>query len=278
MWTSTTCRDMTSAEIVKGACFNLSLPLNLPDPSFGSRGVYRHHMFSPQRNVQDDVLDNFFLQGSSQWDGLRHIGAREFGFYNSVSADDAGPNGRRLGIDRWADHGIVGRGVLLDVAAYRAKQGAPLNAREEFLIDEDLLEAVAADQKVDIRRADIILLRTGYLEAYLAATPAERKDFMRHGDSPGLVANENMARFLWDHHVAAVVADNHGFESTPGVRGEFLHRRLIALLGFAIGEWFNFETLATDCREDGRYTCFFMSAPLNLPGGVGSPANAIALK
>ena len=38
------------------------------------------------------------------------------------------------------------------------------------------------------------------------------------------------------------------------------------------------EALAADCAADGRYDCMFTSAPLNLPQGVASPPNALAIK
>ena len=40
----------------------------------------------------------------------------------------------------------------------------------------------------------------------------------------------------------------------------------------------NLEELAEDCARDGRYAFFLTSAPLNIPGGVGSPPNALAIK
>jgi hypothetical protein len=45
-----------------------------------------------------------------------------------------------------------------------------------------------------------------------------------------------------------------------------------------LGELFDFETLADDCANDGVYECLFVAKPLNLRGGVGSPANALAIK
>ena len=33
-----------------------------------------------------------------------------------------------------------------------------------------------------------------------------------------------------------------------------------------------------DCAADGVYEMFLVSAPLNAPGGIGSPANAVAVK
>jgi len=266
-------------EIQRGQIFNLSLPLNLPDPPWSDRGTYKHHIFSSNRNTQDDYLDNFYLQASSQWDGLRHIRAREFGFYNGVSGEDAGPGGSKLGIERWAEHGIAGRGVLLDVAGYMARRGTPLNPRAEFAIRPELLDEVAAAQGTTLEIGDILLLRTGYMQAYLAATPEERVSFKEHRDCPGLSADEAMAAWLWNRHVAAVTADNPAVELVPGDPAVgYLHRRIIPMLGIAVGELFNFEALAADCARDGRYTCFFVGVPLNLPGGVGSPANAIAIK
>ena len=88
-----------------------------------------------------------------------------------------------------------------------------------------------------------------------------------------------MARWLWDRGVAAVATDNPAVEVAPGDPAVgSLHRRLIPLLGFALGELFDFGRLALDSAADGKYTSLFMAAPLNLPGGVGSPGNAVAVK
>ena len=40
-----------------------------------------------------------------------------------------------LGIEHWARHGIVGRGVLLDAARYMEHQGSPLDATRRFAMD-----------------------------------------------------------------------------------------------------------------------------------------------
>ena len=45
-----------------------------------------------------------------------------------------------------------------------------------------------------------------------------------------------------------------------------------------IGELWWLDDLADDCAADGVYEFFFTSAPLNVPGGVGSPPNALAIK
>ena len=66
------------------------------------------------------------------------------------------------------------------------------------------------------------------------------------------------------------------FASSPRAAGS-LHRRLLPCLGMALGELWNLESLSTRCAEEGRYDFFFVSVPLYLPGGVGSPPNAIAI-
>ena len=111
------------SEIRTGERVNLSLPLNLPDPPYLSRAAYRHTVFDLAPNVQDDVIDNFYLQSSTQWDGLRHRQDPEFGFYAGVSREEAGPRGNRLGVDAWAQEGLIGRGVLADIEAYCHRNG-----------------------------------------------------------------------------------------------------------------------------------------------------------
>ncbi len=124
-----------------------------------------------------------------------------------------------------------------------------------------------------------MLLRTGFVGAYLNSDAEGRASFSEQRHSSGLIATEGMARYLWDAGWAAVVTDNPAVEAVPGSAEDgYLHRRLIPLLGFPLGELFDLDALAADCRADGRYSCFFVGVPLNLPGGVGSPANSIAIK
>jgi hypothetical protein len=53
---------------------------------------------------------------------------------------------------------------------------------------------------------------------------------------------------------------------------------LIGQFGMALGELWWTEDLAADCAQDGVYETFFTSTPLHGRGGVGSPANALAIK
>jgi len=65
---------------------------------------------------------------------------------------------------------------------------------------------------------------------------------------------------------------------TEATRREFhLHEVLLAGWGCPIGEMFDLERLAEECRKRDRWTFFLCSEPLNVKGGVASPPNAIAI-
>lgn len=56
-----------------------------------------------------------------------------------------------------------------------------------------------------------------------------------------------------------------------------LHEVLLSGWGCPIGEMFDLEGLAEECRKRGRWSFFFCSEPMNVKGGVASPPNAIAI-
>ncbi|MFD0496881.1 MULTISPECIES: hypothetical protein [Streptomyces violaceusniger group] len=56
-----------------------------------------------------------------------------------------------------------------------------------------------------------------------------------------------------------------------------MHQELIAKLGLPLGELWNLTALTADCRATGRWSSLLTVKPLNLTGGVASPANATAL-
>ncbi|WNI19006.1 cyclase family protein [Actinacidiphila sp. ITFR-21] len=259
----------------------LSLPVTLPDPPLFKRRPVRHEVFPTGRNTWDDRLDGLYLQASSQWDSLRHVRAREDGFYGGWQGDpDQHPT--RLGIQNWAS-GIVGRGVLVDIAAELADEPG-YDPFDRFRIETDHLKAALARQGTELVPGDILCLRTGWMDRYLAMDTDDRTAHARLYEDvdsrrwAGLSGGEDMSRYLWDSGVSAVVADNPAVEYSPGEPWlGSLHRRLIPCLGFALGELFTLGELAAACRAAGAYDFLFVAVPLNLPGGVGSPANAMAV-
>jgi kynurenine formamidase len=265
---------------------NLSLPLDYPISLYDmpTRSGYRHHI-EVSRAGRDDYLDNFAMQGSTQWDSLRHIRFRKFGYYGGRQDNDLDEN-HQLGIEHWARHGIAGRGILLDLEGYMRRRGTPLPTNEKFAVDGAMLEQIATGEKLNFEEGDIVLLRSGWL-AWYKVQDNDTREKMRgtlHPDPggvrcPGLDAHQSTAAWLWDHRIAAVAADNPAVEALPvDAAAGFQHRRLIALQGMPLGELWDLDGLAAKCEVDGIYEFMLVSAPLYIPGGVGSPANAYAIK
>jgi kynurenine formamidase len=280
-------RVVAAAKLVrKGVVFPLNLRIDEPNPPLFGRGAPSVHLLEMGEGIaRDDYIDNFYPQASSQWDGFRHIRHPRDGFYNSVSADEVVPGTGKLGIENMAQRGIAGRGVLLDVARHLEKAGHPLDYTLNTLITKDMLSQCAKSQSVAVETGDVLIIRTGWLGWYLNEATVEQKQEMA-GEAmtqlrfPGLGPDEEMAAYLWDLHIAAIAADNPALEAWPPGpdSGGFLHFRLIPLLGMNIGEFWYLEELAADCAADGVYEFMLTSAPLNIPGGVGSPPNALAIK
>jgi hypothetical protein len=57
----------------------------------------------------------------------------------------------------------------------------------------------------------------------------------------------------------------------------YVHEVLLSGWGCPIGEMFDLEVLAEECKKRARYSFFFCSSPLHVIGGVASPPNAIAV-
>ncbi|HEY3480855.1 MAG TPA: cyclase family protein, partial [Streptomyces sp.] len=235
----------------------------------------------------------FYLQSTSQVDGLRHIRHPRHGFYGGVPDERVAVGEPALGIQLLAEKGIVGRGILLDAVRYFDHIGEPLAPDAPRGITPSDLDAMAAHFGVEVRSGDILLLRTGFAEHWLRSTPEQRAH--RTG-GPGLHQSEEMLAWLWNHRISIAAADNGGLEAfpvdpasgwvdpdePPPPRGPshngMLHRPLIALLGLIIGELWKLDELAEDCAADGVHEFLLTAKPLNLTGGVGSPPNALAVK
>lgn len=265
------------ATVRHGRVVNLSLPLTEPSPTLFGRKALSHDIYGLDRNALDDSLDSFFLQASSQWDGLRHVRAREYGFYTGVTGEMK-PGPGRLGIEHWVRHGLVGRGVLLDIAGWYEETGQDWDPLGRQAVEAEDLAAVAAHQGVEIRTGDMLCLHFGWVEAYLKLDRAGRTAYAANVQHSGLSGSEDMARLLWNWHIAALACDNPAVEVTPGDPAVgSLHRRVLPLMGMALGEMLDYSELTQLLRDEGRWDFMMTAVPLYLPGGVGSPANAIAI-
>jgi kynurenine formamidase len=271
--------------IRRGRLFCLDLPLGSISPALAAfRGVPRHQVLhQPGTAGFDDVYDNFYPQASSQWDSLAHVGYAPDQMYNGATEQEV-LAGTRNTIDHWARHGMAGRAVLLDTERAMREAGRAYDPGEPVALDVEDLELARRQAGVEFAPGDIILLHTGFAAWYLEQ-PRQVKDGL-HGNvfAPGLAHTEAICEYLWNSHAAAIACDSYGVEVFPADRSPqahpfgFLHNMLIGQFGLALGELWWLSDLAADCAADGVYEMFGVSAPLNAPGGIGSPANAVAIK
>jgi hypothetical protein len=265
-------RVLAAARSIRtGRAFSLNPELTIPDPPLFRRARVRHEVVGELGGGHDDVYHDWNTQASAQWDGFRHIAHQEHGHYGGVADEEHG-------IHFWAERGIVGRAVLADVARWRERQGNPISPGSGDAITADDLTTCLADQGTPVETGDVLLVRTGWLQWYRGLDAAAREEYASERIPPSTgLAGPDMPRTLWNLHVAAVACDNPAVEVFPPV-GEFLHSHFLPKLGIPLGELWDLDELADDCAADGSYDAFFTSAPLNMPQGVASPPNAIAVR
>ena len=260
-----------AALIRTGETFGLNAPLDYPSPHPHPQRAAPTQIVIRYPERRDDYLERLWPQASSQWDGLLHFLDPDHACFYNGNTDES------RGIEAWAERGIVGRGVLLDVGRHREAQGRPLDWRRRDLVTIDDLIGCATAQDVEIGEGTILIIRFGWETAWLAATAEERLAVTRpQFTTPGLEASPAMAAHLWDWGLAAIAADNYSLEAYP-FQNYVLHIDLLPRLGLPIGELWHLDDLAAACAAQNRYEFFFTSAPLNIKGGIGSTANALAI-
>jgi kynurenine formamidase len=215
----------------------------------------------------DDTV-TLSCQGSTQWDALSHL-HYDGQLYNGAPARTVSAAGSaRSGIDKvHAD--LVGRGVLLDVARHLGVDCC--DPRQPILATD--LDACAERQRVTIEVGDIVLVRTGSM------TLVRDDDWTPfHRTLPGL--HHSVARWLAEHSIAAIAADNVQVEARSDIPGVVapLHMLAIRDLGVHLGELWYLEELADACAADGAYDFLLAAQALPIVGGCGSPVNPVALR
>ena len=272
-------RVAAAATLVRaGKLFDLGIPFDFDGPQDGrirpnpirtmkETGSTQHYP-GAFRYADDYVF--MALQAASQWDALAHV-FYDGRLYNGFPSSEITVHGaHRCAVDRLSP-GVVGRGVLVDVARLKGVQW--LQAGEAILPDD--LDAAAAAQGVAVQAGDVLLIRTGWRRMFV-----ERRDpsAFKAGE-PGL--SVSCAEWLHRHDVAAVASDNFAVEVIPGEYEDEhlpLHMILLRDMGMPLGEMLDFEELASDCASDGVFEFLFCAPPIKFTRGVGSPINPLALK
>lgn len=161
--------------------------------------------------------------------------------------------------------GIVGRGVLLDWAAWAEKKGLQVDVLSRYSITAETLDEVAASQGTTFRQGDILFIRTGFTEHYDGLTGAAKAALIKEYAPAviGVESSEATLRWIWDRGFAAVAGDQPAMEAVPFPEHEFvLHEWLLPGWGMPIGELFNLKRLSEECQKKKRWTFFFSSMPI----------------
>lgn len=172
--------------------------------------------------------------------------------------------------------------MLLDWATYAEHMCINTTSPfESFNIPLSELKAVAAHQGTTFCSGDILFIRTGWLKAYQSLNLEEQAALphRKARTSCGVEASEEMMEWHWENQFAAVASDTVAYEAWPSCRpaGVALHEVFLSGWGMPIGESFDLERLAEKCKDNNRWSFFLISIPLDIPGGVASPPNAIAI-
>ncbi len=288
---------LTSAEVLRaaraiksGKVFMLGVPLARPagDPLYPSRsqpirtmamdkGFYENELAQPfpgGMEYADDVIV-MYLQGTTQYDALGHVWY-DNKLYNGYDAKTTTGGLRKCSIEPIANHGVVGRGILLDIARLKGKPS--LDANEPITVAD--LEAAAKRQNCAIEKHDILLIRTGWL-----------KRFYDHGfpgifpngefREPGLAYSPELVNWVHRMEIPSIGSDTIATEQTLNEAAGVmipLHAALLRDQGVIFNEIDWLEDLANDCEKDGQWTFMFVGAPLKVVRGAGSPVNPVAIK
>src|SRR5699024_9558987 len=112
----------------------------------------------------------------------------------------------KASVEPIAQRGVVGRGVLLDMARHRGK--ASLEPGEAFYHD-DLLECAEA-QGDEIRKHDVIVIRTNYLSRFFEDSEPFYENFLE----PGLTYSAELVSWFHEMEIPNLATDTIANEVT----------------------------------------------------------------
>jgi kynurenine formamidase len=221
----------------------------------------------------DDTAE-IFLQGSTQYDALGHVWY-DGKIWNGYDARTTIGGLEKASVLPIAEKGVVGRGVLIDMARHRGK---PWLDKGETFTHEDL-EAAAEAQNVEIEQHDVLCVRTGFMKYWYELDDNEK--FYDGFNEPGLTYSRELVEWFKAREIPNLVTDTIAnevtYEPDTGVALP-LHNALMRNLGVALTEIAWLDDLADACAADGRWSFLYVAAPLKIVKGTGAPVNPIAIR
>ncbi|RYF53188.1 MAG: cyclase family protein [Comamonadaceae bacterium] len=264
---------------------------------------------SEDPQLTDVVCDDVLLmntQYSTQWDSLAHMGSRfdadgdghaEAVFYNGfrvgreilAGAEDPDaptewarfpdPRATALGIEHLAEHGVQGRGVMIDLEAHFG--------RTRVAVGYDALMRILDVDRVKLEPGDMVCLHAGFGDTLMSMN--RKPDIAHlHATGSGLDGEDTrLLQWITDTRLACLISDNPAVELVQPIRFQdtatpmrrprlALHEHCLFKNGVHLGELWLLTPLARWLRDHGRSRFLLTAPPLRLPGAAGSPATPIA--
>ena len=157
---------------------------------------------------------------------------------------------------------IVGRGVLLDIAALKGLEALP-DLYEVTISD---LQAACEAARVEIVTGDVVLIRTGKIREFFESPVSYE------ASQPGV--GPSAAVWLYEKGMAALGTDTTGTEPVPHPNPEWTtHRAMLVERGVHLIENVFLDELARDNVVESSFVCL----PLKITGATGSWVRPIAI-
>ncbi|WWC70459.1 uncharacterized protein I206_104410 [Kwoniella pini CBS 10737] len=274
--------------ITEGITINLNLPLDFL-PVHASRLPLEHNI-KCSGHSNDDIL-NFNTQGSTQWDGFRHYPYQnwpeegKFTFYGGMDISEASNKEiKKYGVQNYSDKPITSIAHLIDIPLYLSKNNLPSidSFSNSNPISLKIIKSCIKEFKINIKSGDILLIKTGFIESILSKSNLERNELKNRkkqgNQSCGIESSEEIWKWHWEKGISAVASDCPSYEAWPAPSNILsCHEIFLAGWGLPIGELFDLRELSKQCKKFNKWTFFFTSMGLNVPGGIATPPNAQAI-
>ncbi|MET0319761.1 MAG: cyclase family protein [Duganella sp.] len=199
-----------------GKTYPLAVPVSKDLPAFRHRSFKLYNIQpgqqagltqGPNKFTFNDELAVAWTGVGTQLNGIGHIGIDNVYYNGNKAADFVTVEGvKKLGMEKVPP--IVTRGVVLDMTARYGKAIVP--GGTEFTVAD--LQAVLKQQGVTLRRGDVVLFNTGWLELI----GKDDKQFLEVEPGIGMAA----ARWLADQGIVAFGGDTWASEVYPNPSGE----------------------------------------------------------
>lgn len=229
-----------------GKTYSLAIPTGPESPAYGSRKYEVSISPAPGGNTTPNGSERVTSHDErvvtsmgigTQLDGLGHLGV-DHHYYNGLHAAELNtPQGfKKLELSNIPP--IVTRGVVIDMARHFGKPNLVVGD----VFNRAEIEAAAKAQGVRIRKGDVVLFHTGWMDSTMNTNRA-----LYNANEPGLGVGG--AQYLADLGVVAVGADSIALEALPAPQGQgtfAVHQTLLAKNGVHILENINTGPLVRD--------------------------------